>query len=343
MAFARGRPSLDGSPHDLPDQANTPPLEPPTGMIPTPTFLVGSERSGTTLLRLMLDHHPEIAFFHEFEFAVDLVGNDGRWPAMDDYYDHLSLTRTAQQAHIEVDRQLSYPALVNSFLEQKRQRAGKPIVGATVHRHFERLGHLWPDARYIHLLRDPRDVGNSVIQMGWAGNLWTAVDRWLAAEHSWSTVVATLPERRFVEVRYEDLIAAPEKYLTRICAMMGVGFHPDMFSYADNSNYDMPDPNIAGRWRKVLDDESVRLAEAKLGPLLASRGYEPSDLLPLTVTSKMQRRLATQDRKYRRRHRVQRFGLTLCATDFIARRCGIETLHRLCQRRIDQIAEQHLK
>ena len=56
---------------------------------PPPFFLVGSERSGTTLLRLMLDHHPTIAVPHEFEFAVTLVGDDGSLPEIGIYHSYL--------------------------------------------------------------------------------------------------------------------------------------------------------------------------------------------------------------------------------------------------------------
>jgi|GEM_PF-5624238 len=49
-------------------------------MISEPIFLVGSERSGTTVLRLMLAHHPQIAWCQEFEYAVDRVSDDGNFP-----------------------------------------------------------------------------------------------------------------------------------------------------------------------------------------------------------------------------------------------------------------------
>ena len=49
-------------------------------MIEEPIFLVGAERSGTTLMRLMLDSHPDVAFGEEFEFAVTHIGADGTFP-----------------------------------------------------------------------------------------------------------------------------------------------------------------------------------------------------------------------------------------------------------------------
>ena len=87
-------------------------------------------------------------------------------------------------------------ALVNDFLRQKQAASGgKPHVGATVHRHFERLRFLWPDARYIHLVRDPRDVARSVVQKGWAGNIYQASEFWIQAENCWDSLVPHLSER----------------------------------------------------------------------------------------------------------------------------------------------------
>jgi len=61
--------------------------------ITTPIFLVGAERSGTTLLRLMLDHHPKMAFNYEFEFAVDQIDAAGNWPNLPTYYEYLAYHR----------------------------------------------------------------------------------------------------------------------------------------------------------------------------------------------------------------------------------------------------------
>ena len=61
-------------------------------------FLVGSERSGTTLLRLMLDHHPEIAFEKEFDFVVSKVSDIGACPQLDAYLEWLATVRGADYA-----------------------------------------------------------------------------------------------------------------------------------------------------------------------------------------------------------------------------------------------------
>src|SRR5204862_2640665 len=96
---------------------------------PAPVFLVGSERSGTTLLRLMLDHHPEIAFEKEIDFVVTQVSDTGALPPLDSYLDWIATVRGAEYV---LDRSLDYRGPVNDFLHQKQAASGgKPRVGAT--------------------------------------------------------------------------------------------------------------------------------------------------------------------------------------------------------------------
>ena len=142
-----------------------------------PFFLVGAERSGTTLLRLMLSHHPEVDCAPEFEFVVDRLPADGGWPDLADYHAWLRLDRVFLAHQLEIDPALAYPDLVRGFLAQFAGRVPGPIVGATCHRHFERLEELWPGAKYVYLLRDGRDVARSNIGMGWEGNVWHACAR----------------------------------------------------------------------------------------------------------------------------------------------------------------------
>ena len=54
-----------------------------------PVFLVGAERSGTTMLRLMLDHHPQVTFGAESQFLVNMVTDDGRFPDLTEYREWL--------------------------------------------------------------------------------------------------------------------------------------------------------------------------------------------------------------------------------------------------------------
>ncbi len=308
-----------------------------------PAFIIGSVRSGTTLLRLMLDHHPELAFHFEFEFAVDQIGADGAYPSLPEYHEYLSQHRVFLLSEGKIDQQLSYEELVNSFLEQKRIRDNKKIVGATVHHHIDRIAHLWPDARYIHLLRDGRDVARSCSVMGWAGNMYHAVERWIESEQTWEQIRKEIPAERRLEVRYEDLIINPEATLTTICRFLGTDFDAAIFDYADNSTYELPDAKLTQQWRRKLSDHEIQLAESRISEMLTERGYELSGLPRLTIPPSERRRLALQDWFWRARFRMRRYGLPLFATDFLARRLAIRPLANWCKAKINAVDNSHIR
>lgn len=305
-------------------------------------FLVGSVRSGSTLLRLMLGSHPEIAANPEFGFAVDAMGPDGP-PPLAEYYDYLSRDRPFSLYDFEIDRSLDYPRLVDSFLRQRMAREGKPVVTATVHHHFDRILEIWPDARFVYLLRDGRDVAHSVIQMGWAGNSWCACDRWIEAERLARTLKERLGADRWLEVRYEDLVCDTEPTLERICGFFGVEASPAMFDYTEKTGYARPDAGLAEQWRNRKSSRDIQLAEARIGRQLAARGYPLSELPPLSVGPLAASWHRVHDRVVRLRTRIRRFGLWLVGLDAVARRVGARALTRITQRRMDEIVNRTLR
>ncbi|WP_013323989.1 sulfotransferase family protein [Gloeothece verrucosa] len=311
--------------------------------IESPIFLVGAERSGTTLLRLMLDHHTQIAFNSEFDYVIEQVSDSGDWPELEQYYEFLDFMRYFPEASYEIDRSLSYPELVNSFLVQKKNQAGKPIVGATVHHHFDRLLWIWPKARFIHIIRDPRDVARSCIGMGWSGNVWTGVDRWLEAEKIWENLQQRIPEDRKIEIKYEILIKDFAATLTRICEFIGVPYDEAMLDYAKKTTYKSPNSSLVQQWKTKLSKQQIRLVESKIGKRLTERGYELSGLPPLTVTPLMERQLKLQDWWYRFQWRIKRFGLPLFLSDFLSRRLRIEGWQKQVKYKMNAIAINYLQ
>ncbi|MDJ0839555.1 MAG: sulfotransferase [Acidobacteriota bacterium] len=308
-----------------------------------PVFLVGAERSGTTLLRLMLDYHPEVAFHGEFEYIVDMVEDDGRLPCMDRYLTWLRGHRIFQDSGFTIDEALDYPTLANSFLHQKRQRDDKHLVGATVHHHYHRLLHLWPEARFLHIVRDPRDVARSTIGMGWAGNVWVGSDRWLTAERIWDELKPRLPESAYLEVRYEALIQDPRAQLETICDFLQKSFHEAMFSYAEHTTYDLPDPKLVYQWKTRLSEEEVGLVESKVGDLLSRRGYHPSGYPAQKVDDDRARHLELQSRFYCRHFRLQRYGVRLLALNKLAKVLPGDRLASWCRERFNNIDREFLK
>ena len=304
--------------------------------IDRPLFLVGSERSGTTMLRLMLNQHSALSWPYEFDFSVDRIPDGEGWPDVAAYVDWLSGHRIFLATGLRADRSLPFPDLLHSFLRQTAEQEGVDVVGATCHRHFDKLLRVWPAARFIHILRDPRDVALSCIQMGWAGNVWFAVDRWIEAEQSWDRLLKNVEPERILEIRYEQLVAAPEDTLSRICAFVGVAYEPAMLEYSATSTYSRPDPSLLYQWKRKASPEQLGMLEYKLGPLLESRGYAPSGVPVMPPASLA--RLRLQDRLYRTRYRLNAFGIRRIALDFLHRRVGLGNVgheNRLAMNRIE--------
>jgi Sulfotransferase family len=219
------------------------------------------------------------------------------------------------------DRSLSFPDLLRSFLRQTAEREGTDVIGATCHRGFDKLVRVWPSARFIHILRDPRDVALSCIQMGWAGNVWFAVDRWIEAEESWDRLARNVDPERILEIRYEQLVAAPATTLRSICDFVGVVYEPRMLEYSVTSTYSKPDPSLLYQWKRKANPEQLGMLEYKIGTLLKDRGYAPSGVAAGAPASLAWLRL--HNKLYRTRYRLNTFGIGRVALDFLHRHIGL--------------------
>jgi len=307
-----------------------------------PFFLVGSERSGTTLLRLMLAHHRAIECAPEFEFLVEAMPDGQGWPELGRYYEWLATNRIFLPHGLEVDRTLDYPALARSFVTQYGRRSKKPIHGATCHKHFDRLLRIWPEARFVHLLRDGRDVARSCIGMGWAGNVWHGAERWIEAEALWDALAPRVDASRRLELGYEDLIRDPERELARVCAFLGTDYDPGMLDYGKDSSYERPDPKLIGQWRRKLAPAELALLEARIGPLLRRKGYEDSGVPAARVGAWRRFQLALDDRRGRFRFRCERYGLGHIVSSRLASLLGARGWQRRLLVARNEIDNRHL-
>ena len=307
-----------------------------------PFFLIGSERSGSTMLRLMLDHHPQLACNLESDFLVSQLDEQGRFPQMSGFHAFLRQDRVFRHSHFEIDETLGYHELLNDFLEQKRRRDRKAQVGATVHHNFHRLPLLWPEARFVYLLRDGRDVASSAVGMGWAGNAYCGADLWLEAEARWHRMREGLASENYIEVRFENLVGEPIRTLTAICRFLGVPFSEEMLAYPEHSTYGAPDPRLASQWRSRMTTTMRRDVEARIGDQLSRRGYPLST--PRGAVSAPRDLLLRLDSKIGcARDRIRRFGLPLTVSDFAARRLGIQRWQDATRARCDAIIDGQLK
>lgn len=213
-----------------------------------PIFIVGAPRSGTTLLRLILDRHPAIAIPDETEFFHfvysrrrafgDLSVPRNRQRLIHQYLatEHirrLGLDLTA--LHETLLREgTGYPEFFSSLLRFNAVHHGKQIPGEKSPYHaliVELLCAWFPDCRIIHLVRDPRDVAASMMRMPWAArSVLVSALAWRKCNQA-----ACQSSRRtnYLMLRYEDLVADPEKHLGRICRHAEVEYAPGLVGTTD--------------------------------------------------------------------------------------------------------------
>ncbi len=300
-----------------------------------PVFLVGAERSGTTMLRLMLDAHPDISFLEEFEYAVESIPAEG-WPDVEEYVDRIVHHRVFQLHGAEIDRSLDYPSLVNSFLRQQLDDDAA-VCGATIHFSIDKILRIWPDARFIHIVRDPRDVGRSAVAMSWGGTVWGGIDKWIAAQDEWETIRSAIDDDRYIELSFDGLVDDYRTVLGQVCDFLGVDYTDEMLSYADRTDYELPSQSATtSNWKDSLSEREVRMVEAKVGSRLEEAGFAPSGL-PSLELSPMRRRLLDVENKLKRplsRARILGWPLSLGLT--IARQTGPASIREPLERRANE-------
>jgi hypothetical protein len=307
-----------------------------------PVFIYGALRSGTTVFRLMLISHEQIASPGEADFLLDHIAPDDTHPSGWRYAKPaLAIDRIFRSKGIDIPDDLDGRDLFLHFLD-RLARPTATVTTLSIHRHLDRLLDLLPEARVIHMLRDPRDVARSSIGMGWAGTLYHGVDHWMQTETAWDRSAGRLQPGRTMTLRYEDLFRDTEAALREVTAFLGLPYSPDMLRYHETSSYARPDPSLVEQWRRTSSPAEIALLEGKAGALMAARGYAPTG--PGSMPGPVQRLILwLRNKSHIFRFAVRRYGLFLVLGEKITRRFGATGAHRRMRLRIQEKSVAHLK
>jgi hypothetical protein len=310
-------------------------------MNPDLIFVVGAPRSGTTLFRLILDSHPRVVNPGEFDFLFDLVSDDVKVPDMTKYTEWLSTHRIFLSHRLTIDPNRGYYDLVRSFVRQKTQSSCIAVL--SVHRGHHKIPFFFPEAKYIHLLRDPRDVALSTIPMGWAGNVFFGVDPWIEAETSWDRLALRMEKSRILQIKYEDLVSKPQDTLRIVCNFLNIDFDEAMLNYFRHSSYEPIHANSVRKWKETVKPNELAMLEHKVSALLLDRGY---DLSGVQIRRPSRRALAilwARNKAYLWRFGARKYGIAIFLSEKIARAFGIKWLNRRVRLAINEIDRVYLK
>ena len=260
-----------------------------------PFFIVGNDRSGTTMLRMILDRGPDAAIPPESMFLTDVaLPGDGAWQAlMDEVWSHPKvrlwrLPGPPPRVPPGLDPAAAARFVLSAPFEAYARKHGKPRWGdKTPHyvHHIDRLLGIWPDARVVVVVRDGRDVALSLRRMPFGpNNAWAAAQWWARGIRAGREAEARHPGR-VLTVRYEDLAGAPETHVPPVCGFLELGYSEDMLAIERSDR------------SKIVPDQAFFAALA--GDELRDLGY-PVPTRPVSPPSPRRARL------YRRHNELMR-------------------------------------
>ena len=266
-----------------------------------PVIVLGVGRSGTTLLRVMLDRSSELAIPYETFFVPQLAHRHGRHPNLNKFLDDLGRLRTLYDWGIRPDdvrprlrEGMTTSEAIAAIFETYAERQGKPRWGDKTPLYMQQLPlleRLFPDAIWVHLVRDGRDAALSFLELpeGFSGRTWARPRTAAQFAARWRTEILAARQLgshvgdRYLELRYEDLVADPEGELRRICDHASLPWEREMLEYAGTSEVaEMPQhrnlaqPPTPGLrdWRSQMGREDALAFEGVAGDVLRSSGYE---------------------------------------------------------------------
>lgn len=269
-------------------------------------FIVGSPRSGTTMLRRMINAHPQIQITRETHWVPRVYerrrGVDADGFVTGDIVEQLFKQRRFSQMKISRERlrefladreRVHYSTLVTHVFDRYGKRKGKLLVGdktPTYVRKLPTLFELWPQTRVVHLIRDGRDVWLSM--RNWrmahkaAGKFATwQIDPLVTTALWWKALVmmgrrdgARVGQDQYVEIEYSRLVAEPECCCRRLARYLGIPADARMQRYYEGRTKAEPNlstnaawlPPTPGRrdWRTEMDMADLERFEAAAGNLL---------------------------------------------------------------------------
>ncbi len=256
----------------------------------------------------MLNSHPDLAIPRESHFLIEA-------------FSRRNLELEPRHALLEILTRSTWFSAWNFDLERVREALNRPPpqdIGEAVRRlyrayaaaqgksrygdktpiyvmHMPTLLHRLPEARFVHLIRDGRDVALSFLEADFGPQtIEEAALHWRQRIRRGREVGRHLTENQYLEVTYEDLISNPESCLRTICAFIDLPFHPSMLDYQNRlkdfaGTNALPshhrnlarNPGVTRRWQQEMEERGAVRFELLAGRELTRAGYPVSGRSPM--------------------------------------------------------------
>ena len=270
-----------------------------------PIIVVGCARSGTTLLQSMIHAHPRLAMPPENRFMMPIYRTRRNFGDLRKRASVKALGEalTAKGTKIkdlgldpeQVQKRLkktpgTIGSMLGSVLVMYSELHGRERWGdkrPNYIQFMDDIHELFPDAQFVHIIRDGRDSAASLLTMPWWDRGYVnAVYKWRDAIESGHRAAEKFGPEGYYEFKYEDLVDDPEATLRGLCGFLGEDFADAMLEPHRQRNLTpdyktwhegLSDPvntKAVMRWQRDLTPEQVALFEDVAGDQLRQYGYE---------------------------------------------------------------------
>jgi hypothetical protein len=263
-----------------------------SGSLPPFPVIVGVPRSGTTLLRMMLDAHPDLAIPPETGFLLGDPGDDARTFAQ-------AMTAFPPDAPVWTDFGIAAADFVKQaealpaaagvgdvlrlFYRLYAQKHGKPRAGDKTPGYVSAMpsvARALPEARFIHIIRDGRDVA-----LSWRQTWFAPTTDIPALVRIWTDTIvdarASAAGLRYHEVFYADLVRDPAAVLKHVCDFVELAYDPAMLHYFTRSPERLKEHGARHRADGTLllsHEDRLRQQRNTMRPLLPRDGVWRDDM-----------------------------------------------------------------
>ncbi len=285
-------------------------------MTSSPIFVVGMPRSGTTLMSSAIAAHPRLTISPETHFLTKWVYRRGgrdivrpadfdrfweAWSASE-RFGHLGIDAGSTRGRIEAAGPITYRSIFDACMQAYAEAVGKVRWGEKTPDHFRYVDLLcdwYPDCRIIFMVRDPRAVAASTLKTPWGTR---SID---VIAHKWNRVARLIEshagDRRYMVVRYRDLVVDPETTLRRVCDHIGEDYAPEMLEQRSQASERVArrsgwqkeqvlksqgpiNTSSLDKWRDQLTSQQVQIVEHLTRRHRTRLGFEDTAASPPLAT-----------------------------------------------------------
>ncbi|MCH9661568.1 MAG: sulfotransferase [Bacteroidetes bacterium] len=264
----------------------------------SPVFLIGHGSSGTSISAILLDKYSQVCFGTESQFMIRFFNRLSKYG---DLSDNSNLTRLVsdilRERWFERVKKFGFTTSLDEILENIGEKSYRGVLDSIftllkTHKKMDRWGdktpeylydlpvlhQLYPEAQYIHVVRDGRDVALSEFGRYFGEkNTYKAAVEWRDTILLVKDFLKGLPPNRFIEIRYEDLLAEPAEVFHMLTKFLKIKDEDGQLKkYIDDTISNEIDANNSFKWKSKLSESKNRVFEQVACDILKSYRYETS-------------------------------------------------------------------